>query len=421
MAERRMFAKTIIDSDAFLDMPLTTQALYFHLSMRGDDEGFINNPKKIQRMIGATEDDLKLLVAKNFIIPFESGVVVIKHWKIHNYIRGDRLTETNYKEEKEMLIVKDNGAYTLNQDLNVIESLPATDKRKIAYEKSCLPYSFTYKMRRAFEGHICPICGCKMSSSSRLTIPTIQHNHPISKGGAHELENISIICGSCNASIQDTETGELNNREVIETWDKIVAAEKQGVQWFNEPKLLDLVDVSQMSVRCQSSDSQMSAQDRLGKDRLGKDRLGKDRLGKDRANSTLPPYEEIIKLYNSICVSLPRVQSISESRKKAIKARLNLYTIEDLEKAFRMAQDSDFLKGSNKRNWTANFDWLIKDANIAKVLDGNYSGGKRYDDTKPRQEDRTERTGLQEVYTSDDTRDISTEGVDVNQIFKELE
>ena len=100
MAERRMFAKTIIDSDAFLDMPLSTQALYFHLSMRADDDGFINNPKKIQRMIGACDDDLKVLIVKRFIIPFESGIVVIKHWKIHNYIRNDRYKETVYQEEK---------------------------------------------------------------------------------------------------------------------------------------------------------------------------------------------------------------------------------------------------------------------------------------------------------------------------------
>ena len=113
MAERRMFAKTIIDSDAFIDMPLSTQALYFHLSMRADDDGFINNPKKIQRMIGASEDDLKLLIAKKFIIPFESGIVVIKHWKIHNYIRNDRYKETVYKEEKAMLNLKENNAYTL--------------------------------------------------------------------------------------------------------------------------------------------------------------------------------------------------------------------------------------------------------------------------------------------------------------------
>ena len=114
MAERRMFAKTIIDSDAFLDMPLSSQALYFHLSMRADDEGFINNPKKLQRMIGASEDDLKLLVAKSFIIPFESGVVVIKHWKIHNYIQSDRFKPTVYIEEREQLKIKPNKAYTLN-------------------------------------------------------------------------------------------------------------------------------------------------------------------------------------------------------------------------------------------------------------------------------------------------------------------
>ena len=112
MAERRMFAKTIIDSDAFLDMPLSTQSLYFHLSMRADDDGFINNPKKIQRMVGASDDDLKLLIAKNFIIPFESGIVVIKHWKIHNYIRNDRYKETVYQEEKALLDVKENKAYT---------------------------------------------------------------------------------------------------------------------------------------------------------------------------------------------------------------------------------------------------------------------------------------------------------------------
>ena len=111
-----MFAKTIIDSDAFIDMPLSTQALYFHLSMRADDDGFINNPKKIQRMIGASEDDLKLLIVKRFIIPFESGIVVIKHWKIHNYIQSDRYKETVYLEEKQKLAVKENKSYTLKNE-----------------------------------------------------------------------------------------------------------------------------------------------------------------------------------------------------------------------------------------------------------------------------------------------------------------
>jgi len=115
MAERRMFAKTIIDSDAFLTMPLSSQALYFHLGMRGDDEGFVNKPKTVMRSIGAAEDDLKILITKNFIIPFESGIVVVKHWKIHNYIRGDRIKDTVYQDEKIMLTEKENGSYTLLQ------------------------------------------------------------------------------------------------------------------------------------------------------------------------------------------------------------------------------------------------------------------------------------------------------------------
>jgi len=114
MAERRMFAKTIIDSDAFLDMPLSAQCLYFHLAMRADDEGFVNNPRKVMRMIGASDDDAKILIGKKFLIVFESGVVVIKHWRIHNYIRKDRLNDTNYQEERKLLDVKPNGAYTLN-------------------------------------------------------------------------------------------------------------------------------------------------------------------------------------------------------------------------------------------------------------------------------------------------------------------
>ena len=114
MAERRMFAKTIIDSDAFLDMPQSTQLLYFHLSMRADDDGFINNPKSIIRNVKCNEDDLRILIAKKFIIPFESGVVVIKHWRIHNYIRNDRYKETKYKEEKASLSYDENNAYTQN-------------------------------------------------------------------------------------------------------------------------------------------------------------------------------------------------------------------------------------------------------------------------------------------------------------------
>lgn len=116
MADRRMFSKSIIDSDAFLEMPISARLLYYDLSMRADDDGFINSPRKIQRMIGASEDDIKVLITKKFIIPFESGVVVIKHWKIHNYIQNDRYKPTVYTEEMAKLSVKDNKSYSLDTD-----------------------------------------------------------------------------------------------------------------------------------------------------------------------------------------------------------------------------------------------------------------------------------------------------------------
>ena len=107
-----MFAKSIIDTDAFLSMPLSAQALYFHLCMRADDDGFVSNPRKIQRMISCADDDMRLLIAKRYILSFDSGVIVIKHWRIHNYIRRDTYRETMYLEEKSSLFQKADGAYT---------------------------------------------------------------------------------------------------------------------------------------------------------------------------------------------------------------------------------------------------------------------------------------------------------------------
>ena len=111
MAQRRMFSKKVTDTDTFLDMPLSSQALYFHLNMHADDDGFIDNTKTIQRMIGSSEDDLKLLTAKQFIFPFETGVVVIKDWLVHNYIRKDTYNKTMYPNELEQLQVNDSGQY----------------------------------------------------------------------------------------------------------------------------------------------------------------------------------------------------------------------------------------------------------------------------------------------------------------------
>lgn len=113
MAERRMFSKEIVDSDAFLDMPVSTQNLYFHLGMRADDDGFINSVNKIMAISNASKNDLELLIVKSFLIPFMDGVFVIKHWRMNNYIRGDRYKPTNYQEDYALLEIKRNGAYTL--------------------------------------------------------------------------------------------------------------------------------------------------------------------------------------------------------------------------------------------------------------------------------------------------------------------
>lgn len=112
MAQRRMFSLAVVDTDAFLEMPLSSQALYFHLGMRADDDGFVSNAKRIKMLVGASDDDLKLLVAKRFLLTFKSGVVAIKHWKISNYIQKDRYRPTLYKEEKATLWQKPDGAYT---------------------------------------------------------------------------------------------------------------------------------------------------------------------------------------------------------------------------------------------------------------------------------------------------------------------
>ena len=249
MAEKRMFTQKIIDSDAFLDMPLSTQALYFHLNMRADDDGFINNPKRIQRTVGASEDDLKLLIAKRFVICFESGIIVIKHWRMHNTLRKDRYNPTQYQEELAKLDVKENNSYTERG------GIPAT----------------TWQ-------------------------PDGNHLEP-----QYSIEKCSVV--ECS---------------VVE--------------------------------------------------------------GKGQVS-----YQLIADMYNETCVSFPRIRSFSDSRKKAIKARLNTYSVDDFKLLFEKAESSSFLKGSNNRNWSATFDWLIQDKNMAKVLDGNYDdrkGDKRGADTR---------------------------------------
>lgn len=292
MSEKRMFSKQIVESDAFLDMPLSTQALYLHLGMSADDDGFINAPKRIQRSIGASDDDLKLLIAKNFIIPFETGVVVIKHWLINNYIRADRKKDTAYPEEMALLTVKENGSYKLNSQ-DAIPSDTNESARQRAYRLSSLPYSFDYKIRQAFYGKRCPICGALMQKDvddgieTNNRVPSIQHNKPISKGGLHELGNISVICKQCNITIRDNETDSLNADEVISEWDRIVQASDR-----------------QVTGKCPSSGS-------IDKYRLDKNRLDKsscykggekliNRLTEEESDYLFNHYEDADRLIDAV-------------------------------------------------------------------------------------------------------------------------
>lgn len=254
----------ICDSDAFLDMPLSAQCLYFHLNMRADDDGFVGNSKRVARYVGASEDDLKLLIMKRFVLTFEDGVIVIKHWRMHNTLSHNRYHETQYLDEKSMLRLKENGSYSLTEGEEI------DDTKKI-------------------------------ESASRQSRRTLD---------AHETDS-------------DLGLG------------------------------LD-IDI----------DLDLDKELDIG-------------LGKDRVN-----YQQIVDMYNEICISFPRVISISENRKKAIRARLNKYSIADIERVFIMAEESDFLKGSNNRNWSATFDWLMNDQNMAKVLEGNYKNRDSFVESK---------------------------------------
>jgi len=145
MANKRMFSKQITTSDAFLDMPVSSQLLYFHLNMEADDDGFVANPKRMIRMLSFTADDLKLLIAKRFVLSFKSGLIVIKHWLLHNVIRKDMYKETQYLDEKNMLQIKDNRVYTEIRDGSVTKPLHRIDKIRLDKKNSSKKNSSSFK------------------------------------------------------------------------------------------------------------------------------------------------------------------------------------------------------------------------------------------------------------------------------------
>lgn len=149
MAQRRMFNKAVTNNDNFLEMPDSSQNLYFHLSMNADDDGFVDNWKSIMRMTGHKEDDLKVLILKNYVIPFESGVIVIRHWRLNNYLQKDRIVPTNYKKEKASLKTDVNNVYTL--DTECIHSIDKNSIDKLSIEENSLSTTTTNNLYELVE------------------------------------------------------------------------------------------------------------------------------------------------------------------------------------------------------------------------------------------------------------------------------
>ena len=146
MAQKRMFDKAITNSDNFLELPDSSQILYFHLSMNADDDGFIDNWKSIMRMTGTKEDDLKILITKSYVIPFDSGVIVIRHWRMNNYLRTDRYKETTHKKEKKLLLLGDNEEYLLQNNVGIPTVYP--DKNRL--DKNSIKEKEIYKEKEKY-------------------------------------------------------------------------------------------------------------------------------------------------------------------------------------------------------------------------------------------------------------------------------
>lgn len=185
MAERRMFTKKITDSDAFVELSSAAQALYFHLNQGADDDGFNNQIQNAMFKAHASTDDLKVLMAKNYIIRFESGVLVIKHWRMHNTLRKDRYTPTNFQEELKLLGIKDNGAYTLGPDESawLPNGCQMVATGKVSIGKDSLEKEKIYKKEKAKENakniaievveYLNSKCGTKYKTKSEGTLAHI--------------------------------------------------------------------------------------------------------------------------------------------------------------------------------------------------------------------------------------------------------
>ena len=261
MAKKRMFRLDVLETDAFMEMPLTTQALYFHLDLRADDDGFVGNPNQIVKFIGASNDDFKLLIAKRFVLTFDDGVIVIKHWRMHNTLSKDRYHETKYIEDKAVLRLKDNKSYTFDAN---------------------------------------------------------------------------------GKAIDDSKLIEMAQR-----------------QTKDEQKTTSDIDID------------------IDID-IDKDIDNNSLSSSDDDKRTAFDYKSVIDLFHRVCVSLPKVKKLTDSRKRSIrKAAKELEELDSsFESLFGCVEQSDFLTG-RKGGKGFGFDWILTPKNLVKIIEGNYNNGNR--------------------------------------------
>ena len=335
MAKKRMFSPSItVDSDKFEEMPKDSRLLYFYFGMRADDDGFIANPKTIMRAGGFSEDDLKLLIAKKFVIPFDSGVVVIRHWKINNYIQKDRYAETLHQEEKSQLVTI-NGTYMLI-DIEVNrESVPELPEIN-SLDTTCIQNGYAGKER-------------------------------LDKSSLETTETTTI---STTASSADSETSEIPTLEQVKAYIEQINSPVSAERFFeiNETR----------NWKYKGEPINWKALIRIW------EKIEKN-PEPEKKKKPVPSHnaeaKELFEVYGMLCPSLPKAQRLTADRKKAVSHILNKgYTVEQIKQAFRMAEESPFLRGE-KTQFHADFDWFFKKDksgrdNLLKILEGKYTDSK---------------------------------------------
>lgn len=365
MADRRMLSRTILDSDKFLDMSLAAQVLYIHLIMNADDDGFLNNSQKIIRMIGTAKGDFEILVLSEFVIDFGNGICVIKHWKLHNYIRSDRYKPTVYQEELSKLVVGENKIYEIADYCTealaeVSESFGSNTEALIISNKGS-DYS----------------TGILVESSKGSEYST----EILSDSNKSSEDDIEVLVEIQKTSEINTDVLEYNSKSTIykhhNDEDNNNTEDVEDKDCDNSKLYVEVEhDFSEGNNYGIPSGANMETQDRLGKISIDKNSTGDkceyvsnaSRINVDKN------INKIIDQWNSLGIC--KIANIKNNRRKMLMTRINEYGAEKVLEAIENIKNSEFLRGQNRRGWIITFDWFIRPNNFSKVMEGNYNNKK---------------------------------------------